>query len=391
MVARFLFDTPVADHTQIAGLIGNTDSLTFGCLGTVFGIYHAHHGVSEIQNLNITGAAAGSENATVTINGNPYTVPLTVGTVQHNAYEISNSLNSQVAEYDFSSNDDNVTARSLLAAPAGSFAFASSTATATWSQTSAGVLPTDDFYPQSEWNLDPRPDLDPTKGNVFQIQMQYLGFGAITFFIEDSASGKFMPVHRIGYANNNVLPSVSNPTFRLGWLSANQGNTVDKVLKGASAAGFLEGITRHTDRSRATSNSNTVVLTALNILTVRNRLVFGGRRNRVEVFGLFLTLATDANKAVIVDVHRGATVAGDLDFSYIDEDSSVVEVATEAGAVTGGTLMGSFAISALEGATINLDDIGLLVLSDEIVTFSARAISGSGGAVTATLIWQEDI
>lgn len=396
LIARLttVFDAPAADNSQLGGLIGNTDSLVFGYnTAQVFGIFHSHHGESEIQELTITVAAAGAESATVTVNGNPYTVPLTAGTVQHNAFEISESLNSQVAEYDFSSNNDQVVARSLLAAPAGAFAFSSpGAAVAAWASVISGVLPTDDFIPQSEWNLDKRPDLDPAKGNVYQIQLQYLGFGAIVFYVEDSASGMFVPVHRIRYANKNIITSVGNPTFRIGWLTANIGNTTSVVMKGASAAGFIEGINKHTERSRAFENTNpNIVLLRRNVITLRNRLVFGTRRNRTEVSGLLLTLATDANKPVVVGIHRGAIIAGDLDFQYLDKANSVLEFATDDVLTTNGVLIGSFVVSAGASTVINLRDIDLIMLADEVFTVDAAGTSGAGGAVTATLTTLEDL
>lgn len=55
--------------------------------------------------------------------------------------------------------------------------------------------------------------LDTTKINVFQIQFQYLGAGAIKIYVEDSVSGDFVLSHTIQYANTQTEPSVHNPNF----------------------------------------------------------------------------------------------------------------------------------------------------------------------------------
>jgi len=389
-----LFDTPQADSAQEAGLIINTDRFAFGYENTTFGIIYKHGGESEVQELTITGASAGSEDATVTVSGTGFTIPITVGTVQHNAFEIAVSLNSQVSDYDFSSNNDQVVARSLVATPGGSFAFSSGTATGSWSQVIAGVVPTSDFIAQVDWNFDIFSDLDPTKGNVYQIQVQYLGFGGIEFYVESKETAKFMLVHRIEFANTATVPIVGNPTFRVGWLASNgPTNTTSITVQGASAAGFVEGIAVRTEASRAEEATNASVgnTDALNILTIRNRLVFGTRRNRAETFGLSLTAATDSNKAAVIRVHIGATIAGDLDFQYVDKTNSTTEVAKDAGIVTGGRLVASFVIPPAGGQPFNLEQLASLILPGEVMTISAVITAGAASGVTASLTWQEDL
>lgn len=395
-----LFDTPISDSNQLAGFISQTDQLGFGYENTIFGIIYNHHGESEIQELTITTPATGSENATITIDGVGYTVPLTSGTAQHNAYEAANSLNTQVTLFDFSSNDDQIVARSVLARTASTFAFTSSTAVAGWSQVQAGLSPTSDFVPQTEWNVDTRIssdadiNLDPTKGNVYQVQMQYLGFGGINYFVEDKVSGEFILVHRVQFANTNILPLVGNPAFQVGWL-VNNGttNTTSLTIKGGSAAGFIEGFSIVTEPPRAEDNTHTTVPVGSfeNILTLRNRLVLNTKHNWIETSVLSLTAATDSTKAAIMEVRRGATIAGDLDFSYIDKDTSIIEIATDPGVVTGGTLVASFVMPAGAGIVTDLTPLLSLILPGDTLTLAASITSGSVSAVTATLIWQEDI
>lgn len=394
-----LFDTPQADSSQQAGLIINTERLGFGYEGTSFGIIYEHSGESEIRELTITTPAAGSESATITVDGTGFTVPLTAGTVQHNAFEISQSLNAQIASYAFSSNNDQIVARSLLPVPGGSFAFSSGTAVASWSQVIAGLANTSDFIAQADWNVDTRIssdtdiNLDPAKGNVYKVQMQYLGFGGIEFYVEDKQSAELTLVHRIQFANTSTQTSVGNPTFRVGWLVQNDGNTTSITVKGGSAAGFIEGAAVRTEAPRAQENTAASVPTAnaINVLTIRNRLVFGTRRNRAETFGLSLTAATDTTKAAIIEVRSNAAIVGDLDFSYIDKVNSTTEVATDGGAVSNGRLIASFIVPASGGIVANLEELLSLFLPGEMLTVSARITSGSASSVSASLTWQEDL
>lgn len=92
--------------------------------------------------------------------------------------------------------------------------------------------PTTEIIPQIMWNIDTCLDmgtlelnylknpsgfrLDPTKGNVYKITFQYLGFGSITFSIENTENGLIIPVHQIQYANTSINPTLRDPNLRIG-------------------------------------------------------------------------------------------------------------------------------------------------------------------------------
>jgi hypothetical protein len=403
-MARFtsIFSAGVADSLQAAGLITAENSFVFAFAGTAFGILHAHNGESESQELTITTPAAGAENATVTIDGTGFTVPLTAGTVQHNALEISDSLNAQVTNFTFTSNDDQVVAQSLLPGPQGSYAFTSATAVAAWVQVTAGVDNTINFIPQAAWNIDARltgsvqEALDPTKGNVYQIQYQYLGFGAIKFFVEDSDSGDFILVHVIEFANTDTIPSVSNPSFRIGWLVNNVGNTTNLTVSGGSASGFIEGLLRRSTPPRAEDNEQLAVGTTLtNIITFRNRITFGNKVNRVEIIPLLASVSTQTNKAAFFEIRADPVFSGvDLDFAYIDKENSVMEIATDAATVTGGRLLGAATVVAGSSEQLKFnerDEQTFAALPGQTFSIAARVSSGAAADMQATGTWTEDI
>lgn len=405
-LARFtaLFDTGVPQTRQLAGLITAENSFVFGCVGEDFGVIHTHDGESEYQELTITTPAGGSENATVTVNGTGYTVPLTSGTVQHNAFEVAESLTSQVPNYDFSSNNDQVLAQAVLSDPAGSFAFSSATAIATWVQITAGVLPITDLTPQADWSedtfLDWRSEIDdsqfdPKKGNVYAVQVQYLGFGGIKFYIEDPNTADFILVHIIKYANTSTLPVVTNPSFRIGWVARNVGNTTNLTVSGASAAGFIEGDYAVNVPPRADDHDQLSVGTTLtNIITFRNRLNFGGKRNRAELLPLILSVSTQANKSAFFQIIANPTFGGDMDFNYVDKAGSLMESAKGSVAITGGQLVGGATVVA--GSSVPLefntrDWHKFASLPGTIFSIAARVSSGSAADMQATATWVDDI
>lgn len=403
MMARFdaIFTDGVASSQQAAGLITSENSYVFAFLGTAFGIAHAHGGISEEQELTITVAAAGTETATINIDGSPFSVPLTSGTVQHNAFEISNSLNAQVSNYNFTSNNDQVVAQSLLAGPQGSFTFSSTgTAVAAWIQEHAGVTAILDFTPQASWNVDTRLTgtsteiLDPTKGNFYQIQI-CSNFGTVRFFLENSDTGLLILVHQIKSANLSTTTNVTNPTFRLGWLAQNLGNTTNVICSGSEAGAFIEGETRRNNIPRADSNNQLSVGTSLtNIMTFRNRIHFGGKVNRVEVYPQLISISSQANKSTFFVLLLNPTFSGDVDFFYIDKANSVMEAAIDAVGVSGGIEIGSLTIQPDGSESLKFNqtsDQDSLILPGQVFTIAAFVASGAGGDMQQTFTWQEDI
>jgi hypothetical protein len=394
--ARFttVYGAPVVDSIQASGMITAENSLAFGYIGTTFGIIHAHDGMDELQELTLT-VAGGAENATVTIGGAPYIVALSgLGTVEDDAFEISESLNSQVVNYIFTSNEDQVVAQSVLPGVQGSFAYSSAgTSTGAWVQLVVGLSSITEFTPQSLWNRDTMPNLDPQKGNVYQVQLQYLGFGAIDFFIEDSVTGHFALAHRIEYANNNVTPSVSNPTFRIGWLSNNTGNTTNVRIQGSSAGAFIEGkISRDVSAKGVFNEQLSVGIALTNILSIRNRTSFGSKVNRADLFPRLVSASSQTNKAAFFAVILNPVYSSPVTFEYIDKENSITEKTEGDVLVTGGTLLA--AITVVNGSSQIIEfgrDDSNPVLPGQVLCVAAQMSSGASADCQASLTWQEDL
>lgn len=402
IISRFstLYDTALASSFQIGGFITAENSLVFGFLGTTFGIAHTFNGETESQELTITAFATGAENATVTIDGVGFTVPLTLGTgtVQHTAFEVAESLQAQVANYTFTSNDDQVVVQALLAGPTTTFIFSSATAAGTFAQVTAGVTATVSFIPQASWNEDTLLTgdfiLNHQTGNIYQIQFQALGFGVMRFFIEEPDTGDIILVHTIQFPNSGIITNVSNPTFRVGWSTQNTGNTSNIKLQGGGAGGFLEGQIHRNNPPRSASNNQLAVGTALtNILTIRNRTTFGGRVNRIEILPLLLAISSQANKSTFFKFLINPTFAGDLDFSYIDKTSSVIEVAIDSVGVSGGLEIGSVTIAPDTGELIRFNEtttIDTQLLSNSTLCIASQVASGAAADMQVGLSWEED-
>lgn len=395
-MARFtaVFSSGVVGNVQAAGLLTAENSFVFGYMGTAFGILHTHDGKDELQELTLT-VAAGSETATVTIDGIGYPVILAgIGTVQDDAFEISESLNAQVPNYNFTSNNDQVVAQAVIPGAQGLFSYASpGSSVGSFSQIIAGVTPMQDFIPQASWNIDTFTDLDPEKGNVYQIQFQYLGFGAINFFIEENDTGEFVLVHRIKFANQNTIPSVSNPTFRVGWLSTNTTNATSVRVQGSSAGAFIEGVIFRDVPPRSASNEQTSVGTTLtNVLSIRNRISFGGKVNRVELFPQIISASSQTNKAAFFKIIINPTFLTPVVFNYLNKAGSISELTTDSATVVGGQEVGSVTVTNAGSVVLRFNEGQAgAVLPGSVICLAAQMSSGASSDCQATITWQEDL
>lgn len=381
-----VFDTPTADHIQGAGLINAEDSFAFGSVNDVFGVTHYHDGVVEAQELTITSAATGTENATITLNDIAYTVPLSSSSIEVNAWEIAQALSAQDSVHRSTSNGDTVYVISIISEPGGVYSFSSPSAVASFTQKTAGSIPIKTIVPQALWNIDTMPSLDILKLNDYQIQYN----GVIEFSIQNAMSGMMDLVHRIPWTNNNVLPSASNPIFRVGWITQNKGNTVNKSIKGSFASAFIEGFPITDTPPRSITADATSIGTALTSLIIfRNRTHFNNKINRITTLLKFLSFATQANKPAFFELIINPVFDSPVDFEYADKANSVIELSTENIGVSGGTVVS--AITVIDSAIIDTSNNVLTnVAPNTIFCIAARVSSGSAGDMQAAVTYQED-
>ena len=349
------------------------------------------HTTSWLQELTITTGAGGSENATIDIDGVQYTVPLTAGTTEENAYEIATYLDANSPAYLFTSVGSVVYALAQLPDfGGGAFTFSSATAIAAWVQITAGLLSTETWINQADWNGDVVV-IDPQKGNVYQIQMQYLGYGGIFFWVKNPLTSRFALVHTIHYESSDVIPSVSNPIFRIGWACRNTGNTSDIVVMGASAGSFTEGMVHYDGRPKGLCRENLTVGTALeNVLTIRNRLTFNDEANRAEIIPLLLSLSTDTTKTAVFEIIINPVVVGALTFERYN-GTSLMEFADDQVLVVGGDVVACFDVSSVGALLVDISKIIEDMLPAEQYCICAKVTSGASSEMDVALTWKEDL
>lgn len=253
----------------------------------------------------------------------------------------------------------------------------------------------DNYVAQSSWNKDKlngsgasAMTLDPTKGNVYKIQYQWLGFGEINFYIENPATGLFVLVHSIQYANSNVVTSVINPSMPLYAKVANTSNSSNIVVKVPSMATFVEGTLVDLGLVNSISNAKSGVTTELNILTIRNNANFGGILNRKSVRPLFFSTTNTGSADATYRLKLNATLGGAPSYTDISTNTSVVSFDTAGTTVTGGRLIATFFAQGNTNAQIDLSNIPIVLNNLDTLTISATS-SGAAIAPSVALTWTE--
>ena len=271
--------------------------------------------------------------------------------------------------------------------------------------TSFGIMSrydgTDTWVAQADWNGDKMngaggatnptgQTLDPTKGNVYQIKFQWLGFGQIVFSIEDSTSGEFVKVHSINYANANTVPSLLAPSFPVKWFVENTTNNTNITVKGASCNAEVEGKIEYLGPTNSIGNTKTGVTTTLtNILTIRNKSSFASKTNRVPVNILKYSVAVDGTKPATFELVKNATLGGTPSYADISTNTSVVDYDTAGTTVTGGTPIDFDSLAKDGSINVTPDPADIVLLPGETLTLAVAA-STSTTDVTAAIRWVED-
>ncbi len=400
-----LFTTGVSNSKQYIGIGDAADGFFFGYSGTDFGILRRRGGSPEIQTLTITTASGDIDNVTITLAGNTKSVPVidAGGIKQTTAREIAVANYSNVGNgWNATAVGDTVVFISFDAVnKTGSFTLTDATsAVGAFAETVPGAAPTDTFTAQSSWNGDDIFDgngssgitVDPTKGNVYQIKYQWLGYGAIFYFVENPNTGEYVLVHTDRYANANTSPSISNPTLPLCVSVKNTTNNTDMILKTVSMAGFVDGVQKDLGiRNTESKISGNTTTNEIPILTIRNKSVYQGRLNRTRIELIGFGFETDlTSKSATFRVYRNAILTGPPSFTDEDTSTSVVEFDTSATGITGGELLESEVLAKVDTEAIQLRPLEEILRPNEQLTITGQpTASNANNELGVDINWKE--
>ena len=334
-LARFTaaFSPTVVQTTQRAGLFNRENSIQIGINddginGPRFGVHRASGGRVHITVLTINTAPTGNQTVTITLNGVAHTVTgITSGTTTGVAVQIAKV--GVFPGWYIDQVDNTIVFSAAQTQPAsGTYSFSSAGAgtltTGTFSVKQAGVTQTEYWTYQENFNLD---TLDGTGNagnpsgmelksqflNVFQINFRWLGAGEIRYAIEDDSNGNMIFFHHEHYVNRYNVPHTTNPSFRLGYISANSGSEISATVTGSSMMAAIEGEIKQNELNRSVSVNKTTLAQNVthHLLTIRNPYVTNGKSgalngnyviNAKEIILKDISIATQGNDPSILYV-----------------------------------------------------------------------------------------
>lgn len=404
-IARFtgVFPAGAANSEMYLGPITAESGWAFGRNGTAYGVLYRTGGQRSIKTLTVTVGAGGGENATVTLEGVAKVVALVSGNTISTAYQLSRADYSTTGSgWDAEQRGATVTFVCRLAkVVAGAFTLTSAgTAAGTIANTTTGVAPTDTWTPQADWDDPMLADegatgvvLDPTKGQVYELSYQYLGFGPVFYKVEyhpdDENNPSYAYVKTLRYLNQNTVPSVAVPSAPLTCEVVSLGSTTPLSVSLSSVMLGTEGRSSSPiPMPTITASSSVVGATELPLVSIRNSLAFNGTKTNQtgkKITKLEVAVRGATNAIVTVRIRRDATLTGTPNFAAAATGISCADVSTTATGVSGGTIVYTKVFVETAQISDTIEEGQLLLEPGENYTISAQASTGATNVVAVSV------
>ena len=414
MLGTCLFTTGVANSSQVFGAGDDDEGFFWGYNGTSFGVLRRSGGSLEIRSISITAGATNSGNITITLDGTAVVVAVTAGDT---IAQVVAKIVAQATAFGNAGRgwevhtDDNIGVEfiSFVAeAAAGAFTFTDTGGTlvtaGAFSTTVTGVAPTETWIALDSANaqvVDPLDGtgpsgmtIDPTKGNVYSVKFQYLGYGAVEYGVENPVTGKIVVAVRLRYANANTAPTVRNPTFYLSAIAkteaAYSGSTI--VMKTASMAGFIEGKDNVSGIRHSATATKSISTTANAVLILHNELDFNSQVNRITVYPVSMTFASESSKTTVFRILKEPTIiTGAVALTDVEAGVSVMQYSSTGTTVTGGRDVGTVVVSGGTSERVKFTDDEIIMLPGDRLVVTAYHTGGAAADVTVACSWIERI
>ena len=262
---------------------------------------------------------------------------------------------------------------------------------------------------------------NPTNGNVCMVKYPFLGYGAISFWVEDPIAGRFILTHIINYPNTKQTIQISNPNLSFYARNVNSGSTVNQTMYSGSLGIFLSGQRSFSSNAKwaTASNMKPVFATETNMISIQCATNFNGQVNRSLIRLNSITLGgvftgNGQVGSVIFNIRYNPTIGGTPAWNAINgttnapgggsiiNGNSITTVDTAGTTVSGGMLEFNVAVagcgtaaSAGNGSSqvFDLTPYDIYIAPGDIVSISAYEPAGSVSTVNAVvaLTWTEDI
>jgi hypothetical protein len=279
--------------------------------------------------------------------------------------------------------------------------------------TSFGILhrnqSSDTWTAQASWNGDKLDGTgasgvtwDPTKGTPVQIRYPYLGYGQITFWVQNPTTGAWILAHSIRYPNTTATIQLGQPSMYFVAHAVNSGNTSNLTMYCGSVGVFLAGTREFKGAQFALNNNKASIATETNILTIRNCSSYNGAANMGVIRLRSVSAGSDGatSGVTIVKLIKGTTLGGSPSYAAVSgstadsgvtitSGSSIASYDTAGTTITGGTVIWNTATARNQANFCDLTPFDLMIMPGETATFSIT--NGNNATAVVAVNWQEDV
>ena len=254
----------------------------------------------------------------------------------------------------------------------------------------------DNWTYQADWNDDnfdgtgdSGETLNPQLGNVYEINYQWLGFGAIFFSIE-TTHHEIRHAHAIEYANTTTTPTIQQPSLPIIIESRNAGNNTNVQIKSSSVAAFNQGPVADLGSTYSEeATALTGVTSEVAVLSLKVNETMNGVQSYIPVLPLEFTGVGEGtgSNPIRFGLYLDTSLGGAPSWTNVDASFSTVSYDTAATTVTGGTKLGSYIVERNRGLQINLKEKNIQLGRNQLLTVTASSASTCDPDVA--LVWLE--
>jgi hypothetical protein len=232
--------------------------------------------------------------------------------------------------------------------------------------------------------------LDPYYGQVYEISVQYLGFGDIEFRAEavgDGNNATWITVHTIKYPGTALVPSLTQPSFPFLAAASSAGSTTSVAVYASSFAGFVEGDMVNTGPRMSYYNNSGVTSSTsayTPLFTVRNLLVFQSRANQCVTKLLDVTGACKSTTGLTTFyLIRNATLTGTPNFQEFATNSCTCwdTAATGCSFTSNSQVIWSGTVSESGQIDHEFADTEITLQPNETLTLAVRSVTSTATCV----------
>lgn len=234
--------------------------------------------------------------------------------------------------------------------------------------------------------------IDPTKINIFQLSIGYLGVRGCSFQILNPDSKVWVTFHEYSFINSTANQTQTiNPTMTFGIQATNTTNATNIVVKNASVGVFIIGARERIGSTYGLNNFKSVATTDTNIITIRNNTTMNSVTNQAQIRIRSLSVSTVAAVPVVFKLNKNTTLGGVPAYTNVDATNSCAAFDIAGTTVTGGNIQFNTTVGANGNAFIDLTEFDIFLAPGDTLTCTAAAISGAAANHVVAINWNEDI